>query len=85
MTPAIVLEATNSVGISLILWTLGAIFGICGLLVWLELGLSIPKFQAPELATGTPADHEGAWENVPRSGAEKNYVSRMATHCPLLC
>lgn len=68
----------------MILWTLGAMFGMCGLLVWLELGLSIPKFQAPELATGAPVDRDGAWENVPRSGAEKNYVSLMATHYRLL-
>lgn len=74
VTPAIVLQATNSIGISLLLWTLGAIFGMCDLLVWLELGLSIPKFQNPEPATGAPLDGEGAFDNVPRSGGEKNYV-----------
>ena len=74
MTPAIVLKATDSVGISLLLWTLGAIFGICGLLVWLELGLSIPKFQSPEGSSDPLLDGEAAFENVPRSGGEKNYV-----------
>ncbi|KAI4236573.1 MAG: hypothetical protein L6R40_006129 [Gallowayella cf. fulva] len=73
VTPAIVLRATNSVGVSLLLWTLGAIFGICGLLVWLELGLSIPKFQPPDSGTDS-IDGEGAFENVPRSGGEKNYL-----------
>ena len=74
MTPAIVLRATNSVGVSLLLWSLGAIFGLCGLLVWLELGLSIPKFQNPDETTDPLLDGEGAFENVPRSGGEKNYV-----------
>ena len=74
VTPAIVLRATNSVGVSLLLWTLGAIFGICGLLVWLELGLSIPKFHNPEQTTDPLLDDDGAFENVPRSGGEKNYV-----------
>ncbi|KAL8813032.1 MAG: hypothetical protein Q9223_007147 [Gallowayella weberi] len=73
VTPAIVLRATNSVGVSLLLWTLGAIFGICGLLVWLELGLSIPKFQPPEEGNHS-IDGDGTYENVPRSGGEKNYL-----------
>ena len=74
VTPAIVLKATDSVGVSLLLWILGAIFGMCGLLVWLELGLSIPKFQTPDEAAETNRDGEGAFENVPRNGGEKNYV-----------
>ncbi|KAL8654156.1 MAG: hypothetical protein Q9226_003544 [Calogaya cf. arnoldii] len=73
VTPAIVLRATNSVGLSLLLWTFGAFFGLCGLLVWLELGLSIPKFQPPEEGTAS-LDGEGPFENVPRSGGEKNYL-----------
>ncbi|KAL8770393.1 MAG: hypothetical protein Q9209_003819 [Squamulea sp. 1 TL-2023] len=73
VTPAIVLRATNSVGVSLLLWTFGAIFGMCGLLVWLELGMSIPKFQPPEEGTGS-LDGEGPYENVPRNGGEKNYL-----------
>ncbi|KAL8877564.1 MAG: hypothetical protein Q9198_004439, partial [Flavoplaca austrocitrina] len=72
VTPAIVLRATNSVGISLLLWTFGAVFGLCGLLVWLELGLSIPKFQ-PQEEGAASIDGDGPLENVPRSGGEKNY------------
>ena len=60
------------------LWSLGAIFGLCGLLVWLELGLSIPKFQPPEQSPGEEYDAalvgDAALQNVPRSGGEKNYV-----------
>ncbi|KAL8836843.1 MAG: hypothetical protein Q9176_006077 [Flavoplaca citrina] len=73
VTPAIVLRATNSVGISLLLWTFGAVFGLCGLLVWLELGLSIPKFQ-PQEEGAASIDGDGPLENVPRSGGEKNYL-----------
>ena len=63
-SPAIVLKSSNSVGISLVLWSLGAIVSISGLLVWLELGLSIPRFEVGENEV-----------SVPRSGGEKNYVS----------
>ncbi|KAI4181528.1 MAG: hypothetical protein LQ346_006757 [Caloplaca aetnensis] len=74
VTPAIVLRATNSVGISLFLWTFGALFGLSGLLVWLELGLSIPKFQPPDEGTDSLRNGERPFENVPRSGGEKNYL-----------
>jgi hypothetical protein len=60
VAPAIILKGTGSTGISLILWPLGALVATSGLLVWLELGLSIPKFEG---------------RSVPRSGGEKNYVS----------
>ena len=80
VTPAIILRATDSVGVSLILWILGAVFGLCGLLVWLELGLSIPKFQPPEQALDPLIEGEGSFENVPRNGGEKNYVSSSFTH-----
>ncbi|KAL8670232.1 MAG: hypothetical protein Q9168_005221 [Polycauliona sp. 1 TL-2023] len=73
VTPAIVLRATNSVGISLLLWTFGAVFGLCGLLIWLELGLSIPKFQ-PQDEGAASIDGDVPLENVPRSGGEKNYL-----------
>ena len=62
--PAIILRGTDSVGISLLFWALGAIVSTSGLLVWLELGLSIPRFEV-----------DGVEVSVPRSGGEKNYVS----------
>ena len=81
VTPAIILRATNSVGISMILWALGAIFGMCGLLVWLELGLSIPKFQSLDQTADQHVDGEGAFESVPRNGGEKNYVRHPHKPC----
>lgn len=65
VVPTIILENTNSVGISLLLWTLGAVVAISGLLVWLELALTIPQV---EVGTGQKV-------SVSRSGGEKNYVS----------
>ncbi|KAL8717385.1 MAG: hypothetical protein Q9225_005366 [Loekoesia sp. 1 TL-2023] len=74
VAPAIILKATNSSGVSLLLWSFGALVGISGLLVWLELGLSIPRFQVPDSGTEASAQEEGSYTSVPRSGGEKNYV-----------
>lgn len=74
VAPAIVLKATNSPGVSLLLWALGAFVGLCGLLVWLELGLSIPRFRVPRVGHDLNDNDDGIFTNVPRSGGEKNYV-----------
>lgn len=76
VAPAIVLRQTGSVGASLLLWTLGAVLCMSGLLVYLELGLSIPKFQPPDATTNEPAQ-DGAitYVVIPRNGGAKNYVS----------
>ncbi|RPB05326.1 amino acid transporter [Choiromyces venosus 120613-1] len=42
-TPSGVLAATGSVGIALILWLVGGILALCGLMVYLEFGLGIPR------------------------------------------
>jgi len=69
------LKGTGSVGESLILWAFGGRVATCGLLVWLELGLTIPLRIVPDHAnTGL--------KSVPRSGGEKNYVSS-ACYLPL--
>lgn len=71
-------------GVSLLLWTLGAIIGMSALFVWLELGLSIPKYELP-VAESAEGGEEGAsaLQSVPRNGGEKNYVSSppSAPHC----
>ncbi len=66
LTPARVLQGTKNVGASLLLWALGGLVSVCGLLVWLELGLSVPIRTIP----GT-----NERKSVPRSGGEKNFVS----------
>jgi hypothetical protein len=65
VTPSIILQATNSPGISLLFWGIGGLLSVCALLVWLEFGLSTPR----RVVTG------GSKQPVPRSGGEKNYVS----------
>ncbi|PHH92028.1 hypothetical protein CDD83_9219 [Cordyceps sp. RAO-2017] len=42
-TPSSVFAATGSVGVSLLLWLLGGIVAFCGLSVFLEFGLAIPR------------------------------------------
>jgi hypothetical protein len=40
---ALILKGTGSIGASLLLWTAGAVISTFGVLVWLELGLSVPR------------------------------------------
>ncbi|KAK4159852.1 high-affinity methionine permease [Cladorrhinum sp. PSN259] len=42
-TPSSIFAATGSVGISLMLWVIGGFLTFCGLSVWLEFGLAIPR------------------------------------------
>ena len=65
VTPSRILMGTGSVGTSLLFWAAGAVIATCGLLVWLELGLTLPLSIPP-----------GGIEkkSVPRSGGEFNYV-----------
>jgi hypothetical protein len=70
VTPALVVDGTRSVGGSLLLWVFGGVIAICGLLVWLQLGLSLPLL---------PTGDDGALRAVPRSGGEKNYVRRITS------
>ncbi len=65
VVPALVLKGTGSIGASLLLWTAGAVASTMGLLVWLELGLSVPRQRV----------QDGSKKSVPRSGGEKNHVS----------
>ncbi|KAL8953687.1 MAG: hypothetical protein Q9222_000471 [Ikaeria aurantiellina] len=75
VTPAIVLRSTDSVGASLLLWALGCIIGMSALLIWLELGLSIPKFELPNRDENeTVRDRGTSLQCVPRNGGEKNYL-----------
>ena len=68
VTPATILSDTNSVGVSLILWTLGGLVSLLAVLMWLEFGLSTPRRRVTD----------GSIHSVPRSGGEKNYVSAVS-------
>jgi hypothetical protein len=74
VTPIKVFNGTGSVGASLLLWFFGGIVGTCGLLVWLELGLSVPL----RVVQIMPGIFERT--SVPRSGGEKNYVREVIVH-----
>lgn len=62
-TPATILKATGSPGASLLLWAAGAIVSFAGLMVYIEFGLSTPRYV-----------QDGHSKVVPRSGGEKNYL-----------
>lgn len=72
VTPSYVLEGTGSVGASLMFWAIGGVFAICGLLTWLELGLSVPLRRV--------TNDEKVERSVPQSGGEKNYVNVPSRH-----
>ncbi|KAL2212999.1 amino acid transporter [Sarocladium strictum] len=42
-TPSGVFAATGSVGVSFMLWLVGGILTFCGLSIWLEFGLALPR------------------------------------------
>lgn len=64
-SPGVVFSNTQSVGLSLILWAIGAIMALAGVVVYNELGLTIPRWPfGPDLKISTP-----------RSGEALNYVS----------
>lgn len=62
-TPKTVWMGTRSVSGALFMWCLGSLIAFSGLFVYLELGLTIPRYVV-----------RGEWRSVPRSGGEKNYV-----------
>ncbi|KAI5836894.1 amino acid permease-domain-containing protein [Morchella snyderi] len=62
-TPATILKATGSPGASLLLWAAGAFVSFAGLMVYMEFGLSTPRYI-----------QDGQSKILPRSGGEKNYL-----------
>jgi hypothetical protein len=61
----IVFSNTQSIGVSLLLWFYGAIVALCGVFVYIELGLTIPRWSV---------GHGGSKVSTPKSGGELNYV-----------
>jgi hypothetical protein len=72
-SPPIILRGTGSVGASLMLWFVGGIIALCGVMCWLELGLTIPLHKVGEDRLKKVS--------TPRSGGEKNYVCLTRLAC----
>lgn len=64
----VVFYNTQSIGVSLLFWLCGVAMALSGLVVYIELGLTIPRWR---FADGTKL-------STPRSGGELPYVSLVA-------
>ncbi|KAK3901884.1 amino acid permease-domain-containing protein [Staphylotrichum tortipilum] len=62
---SVIFYNTQSIGASLLMWLYGAATALSGLLLYIELGLTIPRW---ELGNGN-------WISTPRSGAELVYFN----------
>jgi hypothetical protein len=62
---SVVFVNTQSIGASLLLWVYGAVFALSGVVMYIELGLTIPRW-----AFG----RNGEKVSTPRSGDAMNYV-----------
>jgi hypothetical protein len=62
---SVVFANTQSIGASLLLWVYGAIFALAGVAIYVELGLTIPRW---------PFGPNGEKISTPRSGDAMNYV-----------
>jgi len=71
VTPSTIVRGTDSVAVALIFWVIGCVMTFMAISVYLELGLSIPKYRL----RGSDAK-----VSVPRSGGELNYVSAAVSH-----
>ncbi len=62
---SVVFTNTQSIGASLLLWVYGAIFALAGVAIYVELGLTIPRWSFGP---------NGEKISTPRSGDAMNYV-----------
>jgi hypothetical protein len=58
------MQATGSVGVTLLFWLLGAITAMAGAALYIEFGLALPRHLI-----------DGKVEPVVRNGGDLNYVS----------
>lgn len=69
-TPSVILRASGSVGFSLVMWLLGALFAVAGTAVYVELGTVHPTLYIQVEQTSESHVLQG----LPRSGGEKIYL-----------
>lgn len=62
-TPTTLMKGTQSVGVSLMFWFCGALATLAGAMVFIEFGLTTPRYLI-----------DGRKEPVPRNGGELNYL-----------
>lgn len=67
----VIFHNAQSVGIAMMLWFLGAVVAISGIVLYIELGLTIPRYQLGEGKEKTP---------VVQSGGELPYVSAVRSY-----
>ncbi|SPN98972.1 related to high affinity methionine permease [Cephalotrichum gorgonifer] len=62
-SPGQVMKGTNSTGAGLLLWFVGIVVGLCGVHVYVEYGLNVPRYVI-----------DGEEKQVPRSGGDLHYL-----------
>jgi hypothetical protein len=62
---SVIFTNTQSIGISLLLWASGGIIALAGVILYMEFGLTIPRW---------PFGPNGEKTSTPRSGDNLNYV-----------
>jgi hypothetical protein len=67
-TPWTVMQATQSTGITLLFWLLGALTALSGTVLYIEFGLTIPRHLI-----------NGKIEPVVRNGGDMNYVRHLCS------
>lgn len=65
-TPWTVMQATQSIGVTLLFWLLGALTALAGTVLYIEFGLTIPRHLI-----------NGKFEPVVRNGGDMNYVRQL--------
>lgn len=62
---SVIFSTTQSIGVSLMMWVYGALMMLSGLVLYIEFGLTVPRYRL----------QNGIKMSIPRSGGEFVYVS----------
>ncbi|KAF2004027.1 amino acid transporter [Amniculicola lignicola CBS 123094] len=68
-SPWTVIHGTQSVGMSLVFWAIGALSLLAGTLLYIEFGLTVPRHRI-----------DGRMQSVFRNGGDLNYVAYLVQH-----